>query len=122
MTILEIKNIADPDASEKIYQETKYEFDPLSIGIPRCELIDLRGGSPSENAEHFIKVLEGGNYTNPKRDAVILNAGVGCYVYGLVNSIEDGCTLARQTLYDGKAATLLQEWIKVSQQIGNNNQ
>lgn len=115
-TILEIKNTAPP-GQPKVYETTEIEFDPLSIGIPKCELIDLKGGGPEENAQKFKAVLEGGDHTDAKRDAIVLNAGVGCYVYGLAASIEEGCQLARSTLNSGKAALLLEEWIQVSQAI-----
>lgn len=115
----QIKNTA-PSGEPKKYTTKTYEFDPLDVGIPRCELIDLKGGGPEENAQKFLDVLQGGSHTDAKRDSIVLNAGVGCYVYGLdgVESIADGCTLARQTLESGKAAELLQKWIKVSQEIG----
>ena len=100
-----------------MYETNQFEFDPLSIDIPRCELIDLRGGGPEENAEQFQKVLEGGSHTDAKRDSIVLNAGMGCYVYGLTDSIEEGCKLARSTLESGKASELLQKWIDVSQAI-----
>lgn len=116
--ILEIKNIAAP-GEPKIYEERDYEFDPESIGIPRCELLDLKGGGPEENAEKFRKVLEGGDHSDAKRDSIILNAGVGCYVYGLTETIEEGCKLARTTLESGKASELLNEWIQVSTKIAN---
>lgn len=117
-TILEIKNVAPEGTTHKVYEETEYEFDPLSIGILRCQLADLKGGGPEENAEKFRKVLRGGTQSDAKRDAIILNAGMGCYVYGgLCNSIEEGCQLARTTLESGKAYTLLEDWIRVSQEI-----
>ena len=80
-------------------------------------MIDLKGGGPKENAEKFKAVLEGGQHTDPKRDSIVLNAGVGCYVYGKTNSIEAGCELARKTLEAGKAAELLKKWIDASQKI-----
>jgi len=89
----------------------------LDIGVPRCELIDLKGGGPEENAEKFRKVLEGGDHTDAKRDAIVLNAGVGCYVYGLTENFEDGCKLARETLEAGKADALLKRWIATSQEV-----
>lgn len=117
-TILEIKNISLPGILPKVYDEKIYEFDPLSINIPRCKLIDLKGGTPEENSIEFKNVLLQGEYTNPKRDSIILNAGLGNYVYGLTNTIEEGCALARETLYSGKANDLLYKWIEVSQNIG----
>ena len=115
-TIVEIKNVA-PKGEPKIYEERQFEFDPLSVGIARCELADLKGGGPEENAEKFRQVLLGGNHTDAKRDSIILNAGFGCYVYGLTESIEDGCNLARSTLESGRASELLHEWIKISNEI-----
>ncbi len=82
-------------------------------------MIDLKGGGPEENAQKFKAVLQGGDHTDAKRDAVVLNAGVGCYVYGLAATIEEGCALARSTLNSGKAAILLEEWIEKSQEIAN---
>ena len=80
----------------------------------------MKGGGPEENAQKFQDVLQGGSHTDAKRDAIVLNAGVGCYVYGLdgVETIADGCALARKTLESGKAAELLQKWIAVSQKVG----
>ena len=114
----QIKNTAAP-GEPKVYETKEFQFDPESVGIPRCELIDLKGGGPKENAEKFQKVLEGGDHTDAKRDSIILNAGVGCYVYGLTESIEEGCKLARTTLNSGKASELLQTWIESSQKIAS---
>ena len=118
-TLLEIKNIAADGELPKVYETKTFEFDPLDIGIPRCELIDLKGGDPKENAEKFVDVLKGGDHTDAKRDSIVLNAGVGCWIYGLSNSIEEGCKLARTTLESGKASDLLQKWITVSQEIAS---
>jgi anthranilate phosphoribosyltransferase len=115
-TIVEIRNTAGP-GEPKQYEERIFEFDPLDLGIPRCELKDLKGGDPKENAEKFVAVLQGGTHTDAKRDAIVLNAGVGCYVYGLTDSFKDGCALARETLISGVAALKLQEWIDATQAI-----
>jgi anthranilate phosphoribosyltransferase len=115
-TILEIKNVA-PAGQPKQYEEKQFEFDPESIGIPRCDLVDLRGGGPEENAAKFREVLLGGTHTDAMRDSIVLNAGVGCYVYGLTDNIDDGCKLARSTLESGKASDVLEEWVQVSQDI-----
>jgi len=118
-TLLEIKNVAEEGAAEKVYETRTFEFDPESIGIPRCDLADLKGGDPKENAEKFKAVLKGGDHTDAKRDSIVLNAGVGCWVYGLSDSIEDGCKLARETLESGKASGLLERWVTTSQEIAN---
>eukprot|EP00565_Helicotheca_tamesis_P008050 CAMPEP_0185730206 /NCGR_PEP_ID=MMETSP1171-20130828/8878_1 /TAXON_ID=374046 /ORGANISM="Helicotheca tamensis, Strain CCMP826" /LENGTH=357 /DNA_ID=CAMNT_0028399209 /DNA_START=136 /DNA_END=1209 /DNA_ORIENTATION=+ len=115
-TILEIKNIA-PEGEPRQYEEKTYQFDPETVGVPRCVVEDLKGGGPEQNAEEFKKVLLGGSHTDAKRDAIVLNAGVGCYVYGAAETIEEGCALARKTLESGKATEVLQKWIESSQRI-----
>jgi len=117
-TIVEIKNVA-PEGEEKIYEEKTFTFDPLDVGIPRCKVEDLRGGGPVENAEEFRKVLLGGDESNAKRDSIVLNAGVGCYVYGLTETIPEGCKLAREVLNSGKATDMLKEWIECSQAVAS---
>jgi len=117
-TILEIRNVA-PEGETRSYEKKNYSFDPLEVGIPRCDILDLRGGGPEQNAQEFRDVLEGGEHTNAKRDSIVLNAGVGCYVYGLAESIEEGVKLARMTLVSGKASDVLKKWIHSSQVIRN---
>ena len=43
-----------------------------------------------QNAEELRKVLRGGDETDAKRDAVVLNAGMALYVYDLASSIKRG--------------------------------
>jgi len=115
--VVEIKNTAPP-GEPKEYVQSEYEFDPESAaGVPRCELADLKGGGPEENARKFQEVLQGGKHTDAKRDAIVLNAGFGCYVYGLAGTVEEGCRIAREALESGKAADKLQAWIEASQEI-----
>lgn len=47
-------------------------LDPMTLGIGRAELADLRGGSAAENAELSRAVLRG--QRGPLRDVIILNA------------------------------------------------
>ena len=115
-TILEIKNVA-PEGEPKVYETKEFTFDPLDVGIERCKVEDLRGGGPEENAQEFRKVLLGGEEMNAKRDSICLNAGVGCYVYGLTDTIEEGVALAKKTLQSGKATEVLKTWIESSQEI-----
>ncbi|KAL9181152.1 hypothetical protein ACHAXT_009957 [Thalassiosira profunda] len=116
-TIVEIKNTAAPGEA-RTYTTRTFQFDPLSVNIPRCKVEDLKGGDPAQNAKEFEMVLQGGAYeTNAKKDAIVLNAGVGCYVYGLTDTIEEGCALAKKTLIAGKGEEVLTKWREVSKEI-----
>ena len=62
-------------------------------------------------------MLLGGEEMNAKRDSICLNAGVGCYVYGIAGTIEEGVDMARKTLQSGKATEVLKTWIEASQAV-----
>ena len=83
----------------------------------RCTVEDLRGGDAKENAALLREALEAGDHTNAKRDAIVLNAGVGCYVFGLADSIPAGIDLARAALNEGKGLATLDEWIATTQKL-----
>ena len=92
-------------------------FDPLHLNIPRCTVRDLRGGGPEENAQELRNVLAGGAHTNAKRDAVVLNAGLGVYVYGLAPTLEEGIVIARRVLETGAAVESLDKWAAISKSL-----
>jgi anthranilate phosphoribosyltransferase len=67
-----------------------------------------------ENARLFRETLEGGSRRDAKRDAVVLNAGMGLYVYGLAPGLKEAFELARSTMESGAAAEQLEKWIAAS--------
>lgn len=118
-TIIEIKSTLINE--KKIYSKLRYEFDPISIGIPRCQLADLKGGNCEENALALREVLKAGDHSDAKRNAVLLNAGMGIYVYGNASSIAEGVEIARQSLSAGSAERKLEEWIRTTQRLKAEN-
>lgn len=88
-----------------------------ACGLPRCTVEDLAGGGRDENAAILRDVLAG-NRSGPIADCVALNAGVGCYVYGMTDSIESGVELARGVLSSGAALRTLDLWAASSQRAG----
>ena len=70
------------------------------------------GGAPAENAAITRAILAGEK--GPKRDAVLLNAGASLYIGGKADTMADGIALAAQLIDSGKAAAVLEKFIKVS--------
>jgi anthranilate phosphoribosyltransferase len=68
----------------------------------------LRGGDKSVNAEIVRRILAG-DERGPKRDAVLLNAGVALFVAGKTKSFVEGWALAAETIDGGKAGAKLVE-------------
>lgn len=91
----------------------QFILDPKSFGFTQGSLHDLRGGNAHTNATRLLNIFSG-EECGAGRDTLIFNAGVACYVYGIVSSIAAGIELARKKLMDGSATHLLQEFIALS--------
>jgi len=92
-----------------------YTITPEEVGLRRCELKDLVGGTAEENAEITRSILNG-KERGAKRDAVLLNAGLSLYVAGKAAAIKEGVQLAAQLIDSGKAQAKLDEFIALTNQ------
>ncbi len=93
-------------------------FDPAALGLPRARLSDLRGADAAYNASVARDLL--GGATGPVRDAVVLNAAAALAAHAaadapLLDRLADGFALAGAALADGRAAAVLERWVRVSQ-------
>ena len=90
-------------------------LDPAEHGFSPCTLEDLQGGGPEKNAEIMLTVLNG--ETGPRRDTVLLNAGVGLYVAEQAANIDDGIALAAERIDSGRALQTLNDYIQLSNEF-----
>ena len=67
-------------------------LDPLSLGIPRCEVEDLKGGDAALNASILMDVF--GGQRGPVADALCLNAGVALAAADVAKSPLEGVRMA----------------------------
>jgi anthranilate phosphoribosyltransferase len=86
--------------------------DPEELGIERCGIEELAGGSPQENAAAIRKVFEGER--GAKRDAVLMNAAGAIAAGGHAGDLREGIALAREALDSGSAIARLDELIAFS--------
>ena len=92
-----------------------YTITPEEVGLNRCELKDLVGGVAEENAEITRNILSG-KERGPKRDAVLLNAGLSLYIGGKAAAITEGIQMAAQLIDSGKAKAKLDEFVALTNQ------
>ena len=82
------------------------ELDPeVELGLPRCGLEELRGGTPAENAQAIRDVFAGAD--GGRRSAVLLNAAGAIAAAGHAAGLREGLDLARGAIDSGAAAERL---------------
>lgn len=89
-----------------------YTITPEQFGFERCEKDALVGGTPQENAQITLDILNG--VKGPKRNAVVMNSGAALYIAGKAETLEAGFRMAENIIDSGKAKAKLDEFIKVS--------
>jgi anthranilate phosphoribosyltransferase len=97
-----------------------YTFDPISVGLPRASLAEIRGGLPAQNVYITRAVLEGAR--GASRDIVALNAAAALVAGQMADSIESGLALAAEAIDSGKARDKLSELVAFTQDTASDNQ
>jgi len=93
----------------------EWTLDPESeLGLPRCDLGELRGGTPAENAAAIRTVFEGAD--GGRRSAILLNAAGAIAAAGHAEDLRAGLELARETVDSGAAAERLEQLVAFSRQ------
>ena len=93
-------------------QIKEYILEPEQVGLKRCQLAELHGGSAVESAEIVRGVLAG--QKGPARDVVLLNSGAALYVSGKAATLLDGVTLAAASIDTGKARQKLDQLVELT--------
>ncbi|MCD8391230.1 MAG: anthranilate phosphoribosyltransferase, partial [Firmicutes bacterium] len=95
---------------------TEYEIDPADYGIPYSKPEDLVGGTGADNAEITRAIFRGEK--GPKRDIVVLNAGMGIYIGKKAADLAEGIKIAEEMIDSGLAAKKLEEMIELTNKLG----
>jgi anthranilate phosphoribosyltransferase len=88
-------------------------IEPEELGIARCSMQDLQGGTPAENAEAIRRVFAGEQ--GGKRDAILLNAAGAIAAGGHAEDLREGLEAARKALDSGAVLARLDELVAFSQ-------
>lgn len=90
-----------------------YTIKPEDFGLNRCSKQELVGGTPQENADITLAILQG-KEKGAKRNTVLLNAGAALYIGGKADSFNNGVQLAAKLIDTGRALATLEKFIEVS--------
>jgi anthranilate phosphoribosyltransferase len=96
------------------YELSVFRVDPAELGFAPASLDDLRGGDASVNAEAIRRVVAGD--PSPHRDIAVLNAAAALVVIGQAADFPAGVALACEVIDDGRAAQVLDNLVRVTQE------
>jgi anthranilate phosphoribosyltransferase len=86
------------------------QFDPQEeLGLPRCTVEELRGGSPRENAQAIVDVFSGAD--GGRRNAILLNAAGAIAAAEHADDLREGLELAREAIDSGAASERLERLV-----------
>ncbi|KAG2440531.1 hypothetical protein HYH02_010409 [Chlamydomonas schloesseri] len=91
----------------------RYSLDPKDVGIPRCEVEDLKGGDAQLNAAILRDVFAG--QKGAVADALCLNAGYALAACRVAADPAEGVKMAQEVQRRGDATATLQRWAEASQ-------
>ncbi|MDI3270748.1 MAG: anthranilate phosphoribosyltransferase, partial [Bacillota bacterium] len=92
-----------------------YRLRPEDVGLSRRPPEAIQGGDAKENARILRGVLSGEE--SPYLDVVLLNGGAALYASGKTLTLREGVELARETIAAGKALSLLEDFIRLTQKL-----
>ncbi|MDO4270564.1 MAG: anthranilate phosphoribosyltransferase [Eubacteriales bacterium] len=95
---------------------TPYAFTADGLGLTPCTVADLRGGTPAENAEITKNVLSG-KERGPKREEILLNAGIALYLGIDGYELADGVRRAAELIDSGAAYDKLTRFIRATREV-----
>lgn len=84
------------------------------LGVPRCTIAELRGGTPAQNAQAIRDVFAGAN--GGRRSAILLNAAGAIAAAGHATDLREGLEQARASIDSGAAGERLEQLIAFSRE------
>ncbi len=94
-------------------ERIEYFITPEQYGFNRCQLKDLQGGDPQENAEITKQILQGKD-KGPKYDVVVFNAALAIYLGKENCSVLDCISVAKDLIDSGKAYEKLEQFLAIN--------
>lgn len=92
-----------------------YFIRPEQFGLECCELRDLTGGDPAQNADIARGILNG--ETGPKRDIVVLNSAVCLYMAHNHVTLRECVREARELIDSGAAKRKMETFVQITNEV-----
>jgi anthranilate phosphoribosyltransferase len=82
-----------------------YEVEPKNFGLEKADLAAIKGGTPKENAEKLLNILD--RKPSVLRDITIMNAAAALIAGDVTRDMKEAARLAGEAIDSGKAKEIL---------------
>jgi len=92
------------------------EISPRHFGFNKARLVEIKGGTPAENAEMVRHIL--GGEKGPRRDVVVMNAAAALVAGNRASDLKESARIAEEAIDSGQALEKLDGLVRLSQSLG----
>jgi anthranilate phosphoribosyltransferase len=89
-----------------------YEVEPKSFGLEKAEAGEIKGGTPKENAEKLLNILD--KKRGALRDITVMNAAAALIAGNVTSDLKEAARRAGEAIDSGKAKEKLYGLIEMS--------
>ena len=97
---------------EGAYSFNKHTFDPISLGIPKTKLQEIIVKDKHQSIMETMRIIYGINHNKSKESIVLLNSAAILLTANVVDSLQDGISIVKESLDSGKSQKKLKSFIK----------
>jgi anthranilate phosphoribosyltransferase len=89
-----------------------YEVAPKSFGFEKADIAEIKGGTPKENAEALLNILD--RKKSVLRNIVVMNAAAALIAGNVTSDMKEAVRLAEEAIDNGKAKEKLYNLVELS--------
>ncbi|NVK25112.1 MAG: anthranilate phosphoribosyltransferase [Gammaproteobacteria bacterium] len=92
---------------------TYFEVSPSDFELEHYELSEIQGGTPTENAQNILQVLQG-NGCDAHNSAIVINTAPLLVLNGIADNLKQASNMVKQQLASGQAIGTLNQFVELS--------
>jgi anthranilate phosphoribosyltransferase len=96
-----------------------YEVSPEEFGLRTTSMVEIKGGTPGENADVLRRILSGEK--GAKRNVTVMNAAAALVAGNKASNLKEGARIAEEVIDSGEAKKKLDELIRFSNEVAANS-
>ncbi len=89
-----------------------YEVSPKSFGLDKADIAEIKGGTPKENAEKLLNILDGKR--GSLRDITVINAAAALIAGDITSDMKEAARRAGEAIDSGRAKEKLYALMELS--------